>query len=126
MNFPSNVKYSKKDEWARVEGDTIVLGISDFAQDALGELVHVELPEVGRTVSAGEAIIEVESVKAVSDVYSPVDGAIVAINVALDGDESKVNSDPYGEGWLVKIKVADQAGLDALMDADAYQAQVKK
>jgi glycine cleavage system H protein len=126
MNFPANIKYSKKDEWALVDGDVLTLGISDFAQDALGELVHVELPEVGRTVSAGEAIVEVESVKAVADVFSPVDGEIVEVNSGLDGNEAQVNDDPYGAGWLVKIKIADAAGLSELLDAEAYKAKVSK
>jgi glycine cleavage system H protein len=124
MNFPSHLKYTKHDEWAKVDGDVVTIGITDFAQDQLGELVHIELPEVGRQVSADEAILEVESVKAVSDVFSPVSGEVVEVNSALDGDESKVNTDPYGEGWLVKIRVS--GGVDGLMDVDAYKAQVKK
>lgn len=122
MQYPGELKYTQHDEWARIEGDILVLGISDFAQDALGELVHVELPDVGRAVSAGDAICEVESVKAVAEVYSPVDGEVVEVNGALDGQEEAVNRDPYGAGWLVKIRIADAAQLSNLLDAASYQA----
>jgi glycine cleavage system H protein len=122
MQYPGELKYTQHDEWARIEGDILVLGISDFAQDALGELVHVELPEVGRAVSAGDAICEVESVKAVAEVYTPVDGEVVEVNGALDGQEETINRDPYGAGWLVKIRIADAAQLSSLLDAASYQA----
>jgi glycine cleavage system H protein len=122
MNFPDGLKYTQHDEWARVEGDVLTLGITDFAQDALGELVHVELPDVGRQVAAGEAICEVESVKAVAEVYSPVSGTCIEVNGDLDGSEETVNQDPYGAGWLVKIRIADPAQLSALLDATAYRA----
>lgn len=123
MKFPSDLKYTDHDEWIRVDGDTVVLGISDFAQDALGELVHVELPEVGATFEAGDALCEVESVKAVAEVFTPVAGEVVEVNEALDGEEDTINSDPYGAGWLVKLK-APGADVSALMDADAYQKKV--
>ncbi|MFT7518311.1 MAG: glycine cleavage system H protein [Kiritimatiellia bacterium] len=127
MDFPENLKYSDHDEWVRVEGDHIVVGISAFAQDALGELVHIEmLPEIGDTVEAGDAICEVESVKAVAEIYSPVNGEIVAFNEALEDEEDIVNNDPYGEGWLIKIKVTDASGLDSLLDVDAYKAKIEE
>ena len=124
MSIPSDLKYTKHDEWVRVEGDTVTLGITDHAQDALGELVHIELPEVGESVSAGDAVCEVESVKAVAEVYTPVDGEIAEVNEDLDGEEETVNDDPYGKGWLVKITVSDASGLDDLLDAEAYQAKL--
>lgn len=124
MNLPDDLKYTDHDEWIRVDGDTITVGITDYAQDALGELVYVELPEVGATVSAGVAICEVESVKAVAEVYAPCDGEVVEVNEALDGDEETVNGDPYGGGWLFKLKVSDAGPLDALMSPAAYQQKI--
>ena len=126
MNFPADLKYSAHDEWVRVEGDVVVVGISDFAQDALGELVHIELPDVGKTVSAGDSVCEVESVKAVADVYAPVSGEVIEVNTELDGNEQLVNDDPYQAGWLFKIRVSDAAGLAGLMDLAAYQAKIAK
>ncbi|MCO4743345.1 MAG: glycine cleavage system protein GcvH [Proteobacteria bacterium] len=125
MNFPDDLKYSDHDEWARLDGDVVTLGISDYAQDALGELVHVELPEVGDSIAVGEALCEVESVKAVAEVYSPVDGEIIEVNEALDGEEETVNTDPYGAGWLVKIRVTNGSQLDALMSVADYRAKVE-
>lgn len=122
MQYPGELKYTQHDEWARIEDDVLVLGISDFAQDALGELVHVELPDLGRTVSAGDAICEVESVKAVAEVYAPVDGEVVEVNVTLDGQEGTVNRDPYGAGWLVKIRITNAAQLSNLLDAASYRS----
>lgn len=124
MNFPSNLLYTQHDEWILREGNKVRVGISDYAQDALGELVHVELPKLGAKVSAGSAIAEVESVKAVAEVYTPVSGTIVAINDALDGNETKVNEDPYGEGWLFEIELSDTAGLDGLLDVASYQSKI--
>ena len=124
MKFPTDLKYTQHDEWVRLDGDTLVLGITDFAQDALGELVHVELPDVGKHVKAGDSICEVESVKAVADVYSPVSGEVVEVNEELDGSEDAINRDPYGKGWLVKIRVLDRNGLSTLLDVTAYQAKV--
>ncbi len=120
MNFPADLKYTSHDEWLRISGDTAVLGISDYAQDALGEIVHVEMPEVGDTFAAGDALCEVESVKAVAEVFTPLACEVTAVNEDLDGDEESVNSDPYGKGWLVEFRITDKAGLDALMDAAAY------
>lgn len=126
MSLPADLKYTDHDEWVRVEGNTIVLGITDFAQDALGELVHIELPEVGATFDAGDAVAEVESVKAVAEVYTPVSGEIVAINDGLDGNEGVINADPYGSGWLVKIQVSDAGPLANLLDAHDYKRKLSK
>jgi len=126
MNFPADLKYTAHDEWARVAGDELTLGITDFAQDALGDLVHVEFPKVGARFKAGDAVCEVESVKAVASVYSPVEGEVIAVNEALDGSEETINRDPYGEGWLVKLKVTSSAGLSSLLDLAAYQAKLAK
>ena len=124
MDFPTDLKYTDHDEWIRVDGDVITIGITEFAQDALGELVHIELPEVGDDVNAGDALVEVESVKAVADVYSPVSGEVIAVNEELDGSEETVNNDPYAGGWLVKIRAADASALDALMSVEQYQAKI--
>ena len=121
MNFPAGLKYSEQHEWVRVEGDEAVIGITDFAQDSLGDVVHVELPQVGATIEAHANAAEVESVKAVSDVYAPLGGEVVAVNEDLDGNEERINKDPYGDGWLFRIRLADAADLDKLMDAAAYE-----
>ena len=124
MQFPTDLKYTKEHEWLRVDGDVVTVGVTDFAQDALGDVVYVDLPEVDGAVSAGDTVAEIESVKAVSDVYSPVTGQIVAVNEELDGSEESINEDPYGAGWLFQIKLADVAELDGMMDVAAYQAFV--
>ena len=123
MNIPNDRKYTDHDEWAQIDGDVLTLGITDFAQDALGELVHIELPEVGDSLEAGDAACEVESVKAVAEVFSPVGGEIIEVNEALDGEEETVNNDPYGAGWLVKIRVSD-GDLSGCLDADAYAQKI--
>lgn len=125
MNFPVDRRYTTHDEWVRLEGDQITIGITEFAQDALGELVHVEMPEVGDTLDAGEAVCEVESVKAVAEVYTPLAGEVVEINEDLDGAEDIVNSDPHGAGWLVKLRV-ESTDLSALLDAAAYAQKVSQ
>jgi glycine cleavage system H protein len=122
LKYPGDVKYAKTDEWVRVEGDTATIGISDYAQDALNDLVYVEFPEVGQTIEAGKPFGVVESVKAASDVYMPISGTVTAINDKLEASPEIINGDPYGEGWLIKIKVTDPANLANLMDAAAYQA----
>ncbi len=122
FNYPTDLRYAKTDEWARLEGDVVVVGISDYAQDALSDVVYVELPAVGDQVSAGEEVATVESVKAAAEVMSPVSGEIVAINEALEDAPELVNSDPYGEAWFFKVKASDLSELDALMDAAAYEA----
>ena len=115
-------KYQKSHEWAKLEGDIATVGISDFAQDSLGDVVYFDLPEVGTSVTKGESFAEIESVKAVSDVYAPFDGEIVEANEELDGTPELVNSDPYGAGWMVKIRLTNVADFDALMNAQDYQS----
>lgn len=126
MSYPPELKYSKDHEWVSVDGDVATVGITHHAQDQLGDIVYVELPEVGDTVAAGDSICEVESVKAVSDIYAPVSGQIVEVNEALDGAEDVVNSDPHSAGWIFKIRLSDTAELDALMDAGAYESLVEE
>ena len=124
-NIPADLKYLDSHEWARVESDgTVTIGISDHAQGALGDLVFVEVPEVGKSLSKGGAAAVVESVKAASDVYSPVSGEVVAANDALGSSPELVNSDPYGAGWLFKIKPSNTAELQQLLDAKAYEKVV--
>lgn len=122
-NTPAELKYAASHEWARLEGDIVTVGITDHAQDALGDLVYVELPEVGAQVAAGDEAGVVESVKAASDIYAPVSGEIVAVNEALIDAPEIVNSEPYGDGWLYQIKVSDVSELDKLMSAADYAAQ---
>lgn len=122
MNYPSDLKYAENHEWARVEGSRVRMGISDYAQDALGDVVYVEVPDVGTTVSQGDACAEVESTKSVSDVYAPVSGTVVEVNEALDATPELVNSDPYGDGWFAVIEASDMSELDRLADAATYQA----
>ena len=119
--YPENYRYSKEHEWFLAEEDGCVVGITDFAQDELGEVVFVELPEVGATVAADDEIGTIESVKAVSEVYTAVSGEILEVNVALVDAPEKVNEDPHGDGWLVKIKLSDPSELETLMDAEQYE-----
>jgi glycine cleavage system H protein len=124
MQFPEGLKYTKDHEWLAVDGGIAKVGVTDFAQDALGDVVYVDLPEAGDEVSAGDSVAEIESVKAVSDVYAPVSGEIVAVNEDLDGNEESVNEDPYGAGWLFQVELSDPSELDGTMDAEAYKAFV--
>ena len=124
MSIPSDLKYAKSHEWVRVDGDTATVGITDHAQSELTDVVFVELPAAGRAVAAGEACAVVESVKAASDIYAPVAGEILEGNPALEGDPGLVNTDPYGEGWLFRIRLASPGDLDALLDAAAYGAAI--
>jgi glycine cleavage system H protein len=124
MEFPEELKYTEDHEWVQVEGDLIIVGISDFAQDALGDIVFVELPEVGATVTAGKAFGVVESVKAVSDVYAPVSGTVEEINEELPEAPEIINTSPYGDGWMIKIRITDPGQLDGLMDVAEYQAHI--
>ena len=124
MNFPEDLRYAPNHEWSRRDGDTIRMGISDFAQDALGDVVYVELPKPGMEIGAGEPYAEVESTKSVSDVYAPVGGTVVAVNNALDENPELVNTDPYGEGWFAEIEMTDASEFDALMDLAAYQQHI--
>lgn len=121
MKIPDDLEYTGHDEWVRTEGDVLVVGITDYAQDQLGELVHVELPKVGKVVKAGGVVCEVESVKAVAEIYSPADGTVTAVNEVLEDAAEKINSDPYGS-WIYKLKVAAKPG--DLMSAAAYRAKV--
>ena len=119
----SDLKYRESHEWVRDEGDGIVtVGISDHAQEQLGDTVYVELPEVGNSYGQGEACAVVESVKAASDAYAPVSGEVVEANEALEDEPERVNTDPYGDGWMFKMKLSDPSQLDGLLDADAYEA----
>lgn len=120
-SYPSDLKYDREHEWVRVEGDVAVIGVSDFAQDQLGEVVYVDLPAVGDTVTAGETFGEVESVKSVSELFSPVSGEVVKVNDELDGTPETVNEDAYGAGWMIEVKLADPTELDGLMSAAEYQ-----
>ena len=120
-NYPDDLKYHPEHDWARLDGGEATLGITWFAQDALGELVHLEPPEEGRRISKDAAYGEVESVKAVSDVIAPLSGEVVAVNAKVVDAPETVNVDPYGEGWLVRIRVDDSSEADALLDADAYR-----
>ena len=122
----SELKYSEEHEWIDVEGDVATIGISDFAQEQLGDVVFVELPEVGNEISAGDQVAVVESVKAASEVYSPVTGEVVEINEGLVDDPSGVNGDAEGEGWFFKVKLSDPSELEELMDAKAYKEFVKE
>ena len=124
MEFPEELKYTAEHEWVRVEGDLAVIGITDFAQDSLGDVVFVELPEVGTEVTTGKAFGVVESVKAVSDVYAPVSGTVVESNEELPDAPVILNTSPYGDGWMIKIRMSDPGELDGLMDAVAYQAHI--
>jgi glycine cleavage system H protein len=122
--YPSDLSYTEEHEWARIEGDRATVGITDFAQDALGDIVYVDLPPVGTAVTAGETFGEVESTKSVSDLYSPVTGTILERNSALEQRPELVNADPYGEGWMVVIQMDASGETSDLLDADAYQQLV--
>ena len=121
MNIPSNLQYTKDHEWAKIENGVATIGITDFAQGELGDIVFVELPEVGKSFNAGDAFGTIEAVKTVTDLFSPISGKIVAINEGLDNDPGKVNSDPYGDGWLVIIRLSDPDEKDGLMSSIAYE-----
>lgn len=122
MNFPTELKYTKDHEWIRIEGDIAIVGITEFAQRELGDIVYVDINTVGKTVAKEEVFGTVEAVKTVSDLYMPITAEVVEFNKALDTNPELVNSDPYGEGWMVKIAIKDAAELTALLDADAYQS----
>ncbi|HEX2504589.1 MAG TPA: glycine cleavage system protein GcvH [Gaiellaceae bacterium] len=120
-SYPDDLRYHKEHDWARVEGDTATVGITWYAQDALGEIVHFEAPEPGSSVARDESYGEVESVKAVSDLISPVSGEVAEVNQAVVDEPEKINDDPYGEGWLIKVTLSDASELDDLMDVAAYR-----
>jgi glycine cleavage system H protein len=121
MNVPDDLKYTKEHEWVRVDGDRVTVGITDFAQDALGDVVYVDVPETGTQVKAGEPFGEVESTKSVSDVYAPVSGTVVDRNTKLADDPELVNRDPYGDGWMIAISPADGMEVEGLLEAGAYR-----
>lgn len=121
MDIPAELRYSSDHEWVRIEGTTVTIGITEYAQDALGDVVFVEMPDAGLSVAAGESFSEVESTKSVSDIYAPVTGAITEVNAALESQPELLNSDPYGAGWICRIEVGDPSELDGLMDAEAYR-----
>jgi glycine cleavage system H protein len=121
MNVPDDLKYTKEHEWVRVDGDRVTVGITDFAQDALGDVVYVDVPETGTQVKAGEPFGEVESTKSVSDVYAPVSGTVVDRNTKLADDPELVNRDPYGEGWMIAISPGDGTEVEGLLEAGAYR-----
>jgi glycine cleavage system H protein len=120
-SYPDDLKYHREHDWARIDGDEAVLGITWFAQDALGELVHFEAPTAGSNVAAGRSYGEVESVKAVSDVIAPLSGEVLEVNQAVVDAPETVNEDPYGDGWLIRIRLGDPSEADALLDVDAYK-----
>ena len=120
--YPNDLKYDREHEWVRVEGDTATIGISHFAQDQLGEVVYVDLSSASGTIGAGDSFGEVESVKSVSELFCPVSGEIAEVNAALEDAPETVNEDPYGDGWMIKVKLSDPAEVDGLMDAAAYEA----
>ena len=122
MNVPAELKYTKEHEWIRVEGEEAVVGITDYAQSQLGDIVFVECETVGDALEAGETFGTVEAVKTVSDLYLPVAGEVLEFNEQLEGEPELVNKDPYGKGWIVKIKISDETELDGLLNADAYKA----
>jgi glycine cleavage system H protein len=124
MNVPVDLRYSKDHEWIRIEGDHAYIGITDFAQGELGDIVFVDIPTEGETLEAEEVFGSVEAVKTVSDLYLPIAGEVVEVNANLDSNPESVNSDPYGAGWMVKIKVTDALEADQLMDAEAYAALI--
>ena len=121
MNIPDNLKYTKEHEWVRLEGDVAVIGITDFAQGELGDIVFVEVETVDETLAADEVFGTIEAVKTVSDLFMPVAGEVVEFNEGVEDDPSKVNDDPYGEGWLIKVKVSNAEDVAALLDAEGYK-----
>jgi glycine cleavage system H protein len=122
MNLPEELRYSKEHEWVRVEGTRAVVGITDYAQDALGDVVYVQLPDAGLQVIANASIAEIESTKSVSEVYAPVTGTVVEVNGTLEDQPEQVNSDPYGAGWIFVVELAEPAEVEALLDATGYRA----
>ncbi|MEW8958789.1 glycine cleavage system protein GcvH [Neomoorella humiferrea] len=126
MEFPANLYYSKDHEWVEVEGNRARIGITDYAQESLGDIVFVELPQVGDELAAGDSFGVVESVKSASDVYAPVGGKVVAVNEALLDSPQDINADPYGKGWMIEVEMSDPAEIENLMDSGAYQQLVKE
>jgi glycine cleavage system H protein len=125
MKFPAELKYTKDHEWAKASGAIVTVGITDHAQSALGDIVFVELPKVGRTLKVGETFGVVESIKAVSDLYSPLAGKVTEVNSSLGDDPSRINKDPYSDAWLIKIEVSDTSAINGLMDVASYTKLVE-
>lgn len=125
-NVPANLKYSDDHEWCRVEGEYAYIGITDFAQSELGDIVFVDIPTEGETIAAGDVFGSIEAVKTVSDAFSPVSGEVEEINPAIDADPSLVNKDPYGEGWMIKIRMSAPEEVEALLNAEQYEALIEK
>ncbi len=125
MNIPSDLRYTKDHEWVKVSGRTARIGITDYAQDALGDVVFVELPQINASFSPGESFSEVESTKSVSEIYTPLAGTVSAVNTALEETPELINSDPYGDGWLCELEIGDASSADSLLDAAAYRALVE-
>jgi glycine cleavage system H protein len=125
VNVPDELRYSRDHEWVKPEGDRVRIGITDYAQDALGDVVFVQLPEVGATVTGGDSLSEVESTKSVSDVYAPVSGTVVEVNGDLADAPERLNDDPYGEGWICVIEPEDSKQLESLLDAEGYRALIE-
>jgi glycine cleavage system H protein len=125
MNFPDSLRYTKDHEWVKIEGDVATVGITDFAQRELGDIVYVEIETVGKELNAGEVFGTVEAVKTVSDLFLPVSGTVTEVNPGLNNNPEAVNSDPYGEGWMIKMKVRNTTDLDNLLTAEAYQKMVE-
>jgi glycine cleavage system H protein len=125
MNFPQDLRYTSEHEWVRVtEGNIATIGITDFAQGELGDIVYVDIDSIGNHLNANEVFGSVEAVKTVSDLFMPVDGKVLELNAALDGSPDLVNTDPYGEGWIIKVEISDPSQLEGLMDAAAYESSV--
>jgi glycine cleavage system H protein len=125
MNFPSDIKYHKEHTWAKAEGDTAVIGITDHAQDQLGDILYVELPGVGDEIKQDETFGTVESAKVASDLYAPVSGKVIEVNPELEDSPEKVNESPYGDGWMIKVKMTDSSELDNLMSNTEYENSIK-
>ena len=125
MDFPEELRYSTDHEWVRIDGGRVTVGITDYAQDALGDVVYVDVPDVGSQVGATDKVSEVESTKSVSDIFAPLSGTIVEVNAELGENPQRVNEDPYGEGWLCVIEISDPSEYDKLLDAAAYRALVE-
>lgn len=124
MSYPNDRRYTKSHEWAKLVDGVVTVGITHYAQDSLGDIVHVELPEVGQEVQAGKPCAEIESVKSASDIYSPVSGAVVSVNEALDGDPESVNKSPHDEAWMFAVSATEPGELDTMLDAAAYEAYI--
>lgn len=124
MNIPSELKYTSDHEWIKVDGDIVTIGITDFAQGELGDIVFVDIETEGETLDKGEVFGTVEAVKTVSDLFMPVNGEVIEVNEGIESEPESVNSDPYGAGWMIKVKVADASDIDTLLSAEAYQAEI--